>query len=254
MKKKIIIQILNLINFFWKFIPSTLRKFLIRSILAIESRGDPKKSLKFLFKIQDYIEQFINQSALRYEGKHHPKHRLISYHNYFIDNIEDNTKVLDLGCGFGYVTFEVAKKKPKSTITGIERVDEKINFANKEYQLPNLDFILGDVLNYKFKINYDIVIMSNIIEHIDDRVNFLKNILSKCKPQKILFRVPDFRRSWQIPLKKEMGINYFSDDEHFIEPTYEEFEKELNSVGLKIINYKIIWGEIWCTTKITNYE
>lgn len=252
MKKNIIIYILNIISFFWKLIPNIFRGFLIRFLLAIESRGNPKKSLKFLFQIQDYLEQFINQSALRYEGKHHPKHRLTSYHNYFISNIKDNSRVLDLGCGYGYVTFKIAEKKIDSKITGMERVAEKINFASKEYNLPNLDFILGDILDYKFEINYDIIILSNIIEHIDDRVDFLKKIILKCKPNKIIFRVPDFRRSWQMPLKKEIGVNYFSDIEHFIEPTYEEFENELNSSGLKIVNHKIIWGEIWCTAKILN--
>ena len=252
MKKNTIINILNIISFFWKLIPNIFRQFLIRFVLAIESRGNPKKSLKFLFQIQDYLEQFINQSALRYEGKHHPKHRLTSYHNYFISNIEDNSRVLDLGCGYGYVTFKIAEKKIDSKITGMERVTEKINFASKEYNLPNLDFILGDILDYKFEINYDIIILSNIIEHIDDRIDFLKKIILKCKPNKIIFRVPDFRRSWQMPLKKEIGANYFSDIEHFIEPTYEEFENELISSGLKIVNHKIIWGEIWCTAEILN--
>jgi 2-polyprenyl-3-methyl-5-hydroxy-6-metoxy-1,4-benzoquinol methylase len=250
MKKNTILYILNIISFFWKLIPNIFRGFLIRFVLAIESRGNPKKSLKFLFQIQDYLEQFINQSALRYEGKHHPKHRLTSYHNYFISNIEDNSRVLDLGCGYGYVTFKIAEKKLHSKITGMERVAEKVNFASKEYNLPNLDFILGDILNYEFKIDYDIIILSNIIEHIDDRVDFLKKIVLKCKPKKIIFRVPDFRRSWQMSLKKEIGANYFSDIEHFIEPTYEEFENELKTAGLKIVNHKIIWGEIWCSTEI----
>ena len=249
MKKKIIIITLNIISFFWKLIPIFIRKFFLRFILAVESRGDPKNSLKLLFTIQEYLEQFINQSALRYEGKNHPKHRLISYHDYFIDNIEDNSKVLDLGCGFGYVTHKIAKKKTNSKITGIDRVSEKIKFAKKEYNIKNLDFISGDILNYEFSLEYDTIIMSNIIEHIDNRVDFLKKIILKCKPKKILFRVPDFRRSWQIPLKKELKVNYFSDIEHFIEPTLEEFISELNSADLKVVNYKIIWGEIWCTSE-----
>ena len=87
MKKKIIIFVLNLINFVWRLIPSPLRKFLFRAIFAVESRGNPKSSLEFLFTIEEYLEQFISQSAIRYEGKHHPKHRLTNYHQYFIDNI-----------------------------------------------------------------------------------------------------------------------------------------------------------------------
>ena len=237
--------VLNLINFVWRLIPSKLRKFLFRVIFAVESRGNPKSSLEFLFTIEEYLEQFISQSAIRYEGKHHPKHRLTNYHQYFIDNIEDNSKVLDVGCGYGYVAFQIANKKQNSNIYGVDRVLDKINFAKEEYKLNNLNFFCDDVISSKFSKQYDIIILSNILEHIEDRVNFLKSLIQNCRPKKFLFRIPDFRRSWYLPLKKEMGLNYFSDAEHFIEPTYEEFENEINLAGLKIIDSKNVWGEIW---------
>jgi SAM-dependent methyltransferase len=253
MKKKIIILILDLINLFWTLIPKFIRKFIFRGLFAIESRGNSKSSLKFLFSIDEYLEQFISQSAIRYEGKHHPKHRLTNYHNYFIDNIEENSKVLDVGCGYGYVASKIAEKKLNAHITGVDRVIEKINFAKHEYKLPNLNFICANVIDSKFSKRYDAIILSNIIEHIDKRVDFLKLLIINCKPKKILFRVPDFKRSWYLPLKKELGINYFSDAEHFIEPTYEEFEEELNSAGLKILDSKIIWGEIWSVCEVKSH-
>lgn len=253
MKKKIIIFILNIINFIWCLIPSRIRKFMYRGLFAVESRGNPKSSLKFLFSIEEYLEQFINQSAIRYEGKHHPKHRLTSYHEYFIENISDYSKVLDVGCGYGYVAFKIAQKKKNAEITGVDRVDEKINFANNEYKLQNLNFFSGDVLDSTFSKKYDTIILSNIIEHIDERVHFLKRLIKNCNPKRILFRVPDFNRSWYLPLKKELGINYFSDEEHFIEPTFEEFEHELNLAGLNIVDAKKAWGEIWSVCEIKNY-
>jgi len=254
MKKKVIILILDLINFIWTLLPKFFRKFIFRGLFAVESRGDPKSSLKILFTIDEYLEQFINQSAIRYEGKHHPKHRLTNYHEYFIDNIDENSKVLDVGCGYGYVAFKVAEKKLKTQVTGVDRVIEKVNFAKNEYKLPNLNFISGDVINSEFSDKYDTIILSNIIEHIDQRIDFLKKLIINCKPKKILFRVPDFKRSWYLPLKKEIGVNYFSDAEHFIEPTYEEFENELNLAGLNILEAKIIWGEIWCVCEVKDNQ
>ena len=100
-------------------------------------------------------------------------------------------------------------------------------------------------MDSNFSEQYDIIILSNIIEHIEARVDFIKYLIRNCSPKKILFRVPDFKRSWYLPLKKELGINYFSDAEHFIEPTYEEFEDEMNKAGLNIGTTKFIWGEIW---------
>lgn len=248
--KKIIILILDIINFFWTLIPSKLRKFFIKSILAVESRGKPKESLKFLFEINDLSEVFINQSSIRYEGNHHPKHRLTNYHNFFIENINDNSKVLDLGCGYGFVAWKVAEKKKDCKIVGVDRVKSKIDFANKEYNLKNLSFICEDVLDVNFSDQYDIIILSNIYEHIDKRINFIKTLVKNCNPKKILFRIPDFKRSWFLPLKKELGVNYFSDDEHFIEHTFEEFREEMETAGLKVGDTKFLWGEIWSVCEV----
>lgn len=250
--KKMIILILDVINFFWTLIPSKFRKFFIKSILAVESRGNPKKSLKFLFQINELSETFINQSSIRYEGNHHPKHRLTKYHDFFIENIDDNSKVLDLGCGYGYVAWQVAEKKTKSKIVGVDRVKSKINFANKEYNLPNLSFICDDVLDANFSDQYDVIILSNIYEHLDERINFIRMLIKNCNPKKILFRIPDFKRSWFLPLKKELGVNYFSDDEHFIEPSFEEFKNEVEAAGLKVAETKFLWGEIWSVCQIKN--
>ena len=61
-----------------------------------------------------------------------------------------------------------------------------------------------------------ILILSNIYEHLDERINFIQTLLKNCKLKKNLFRIPNFKRLWFLPLKKEIGVNYFSNDEHFI--------------------------------------
>ena len=47
-------------------------------------------------------------------------------------------------------------------------------------------------------------------------------------------------------------INFFSDEDHKIEHTIEEFKKELNSCDFDISYMSTIWGEIWaeCISKI----
>ncbi len=68
-------------------------------------------------------------------------------------------KVLDVGCGYGYVAFKVAEKKLKTQVTGVDRVIEKVNFAKNEYKLPNLNFISGDVINSEFSDKYDFIFL-----------------------------------------------------------------------------------------------
>ena len=77
------------------------------------------------------------------------------------------------------------------------------------------------------------------------RVYFLKKIVQSFSPKTILIRVPLYERNWEIPMRKELGINYFSDSTHFIEHSKDTFKKEISNAELKIDSIEILWGEIW---------
>ena len=91
--------------------------------------------------------------------------------------------------------------------------------------------------------------MSNILEHIEKRIDFVEKIVKLFSPSLILIRVPFFERSWETVMRKELEINFFSDSTHYIEHTREEFENEMSEAGLRIDSIEMIWGEIWakCT-------
>jgi len=65
------------------------------------------------------------------------------------------------------------------------------------------------------------------------------------KPGRWLIRVPMFNRHWFVPLRKELGMSYFSDQTHYTEYTQQSFEEELEAAGLAITYQQINWGEIW---------
>src|SRR3989338_4067863 len=48
----------------------------------------------------------------------HPKHRLMNYHAFFVENIAATDTVLDVGCGKGEVARSVAAKAKK--VVGID--------------------------------------------------------------------------------------------------------------------------------------
>lgn len=208
------------------------------------SQQDPKMSMRSLLEIEDRIINYINQVAVRYDNGVHVKHRLTKYHDFFIERIDRGNKVLDIGCGNGALAYDLAIKS-EAIVTGIDINTESIQFAKERFLHSNLTFIEGDVLNYKFQESFDIIVLSNILEHLEYRVEFLQGIQANLQPKRILIRVPAIDRNWRVPLRNELGLFYFSDRTHYTEYTQKSFEEELNSANLQINHLQINWGEIW---------
>mgnify|MGYP001341367504 FL=1 len=248
MRKNIILSIAKVFSYFWLLIPSKIRRFLFTSFLILESRDSKQsKSIKNLFLIKDKLDWIINERAIKYGKGLHPKHLLTNYHQFFIDRIKDGDRVLDVGCGNGSVAISIAKRNLNSLITGIDLDKNNIKFAKekqKNNNLKNLNFINGDVNDLK-EIKSDVVILSNVLEHIEKRSLFLTNIQKLTGANLFLIRVPYFKRDWQVAFRKELGMYYFSDQDHKIEHTLEELKKELKISNLKMHETIIIWGEIW---------
>ena len=251
MKRKILEYIIDIISFFWRMIPWKLRQYFFLLPLILEGRGDHIKSFKRLFWIEDNVKWVYNELALRHGKGIHVKHELMNYSKFFIRNIKNKQIVLDIGCGYGTVANSIAQNNQTVQVIGLDIDKEKIEKANKNYNTSNLKFIYGDAFLIKpFKV--DVVILSNVLEHIVDRESFIKKVKSHFNPSLFLIRVPDFERDWSIPFRKKNGINYYSDRTHYIEHTEVEFRNEINNSGLQVQSLKKNWSEIWaiCENKI----
>jgi SAM-dependent methyltransferase len=210
--------------------------------------NDSKVLLKDLLSLYNFIYSKAGSVAVQYGNGTHPKHRLTKYHEFFVNNVGKNESVLDLGSGRGDVTYDISKKTSEKVV-GIEINTSNLSYATKTYVRPNLSFIGGDIYRDIPKKHFDIVILSNVLEHLDDRINLLKTISDKTTPCKILLRVPCFEREWTVAMKKELELDYFLDSTHKIEYTHEEFYREMADGGLDIISTIFKWGEIWAICK-----
>lgn len=205
---------------------------------------DSKIILKELLEFNNFLYSKISSFAIQYDNGIHPKHRLTKYHDFFINNVERYESVIDLGSGRGYVAYDVSNKTV-AQVLGIELNHDNFKYASNTYRKSNLKFVQGDVYKDIPCQHFDVVILSNVLEHLSKRIELLRLIVLRVAPKKILIRVPHFEREWMVALKKEMGVNYLLDSTHKIEYTLEEFEKEIQSSNLKILSKKINWGEIW---------
>ncbi len=232
----------------YRMVPARLRRILVFGLALLESRiGAPEDSLRRLFALQDNIEHLINERATALGKGLHPKHRLMRYHDFFVERIPAGSRVLDIGCGTGAVARSIAERVTNVEVMGIDMDERQIALAQAGENPPNLSFLVCNALDTLPQNPWDIVVLSNILEHIDERVAFLAKLKASPALRRILVRVPLFERSWQVPMRRELGIDYFSDKTHCIEHRLDEFDHEISAAGLEICECFTLWGEIWAT-------
>lgn len=197
--------------------------------------------IKIACEIESFLYKIISHLAIVENKGIHPKHKILDYHKFFTDNISENDSVLDVGSGSGAVAFDIATKAKK--VTGIDIVHKNILSSERKYHKNNIEFIEGDATTFNFKETFDVIILSNVLEHIESRVEFLKNI-KKLAP-KILVRVPLITRDWISVWKKNNGFSYKLDDTHCIEYTEEYFREEIKEAGLTVDSFYVKFGELY---------
>ena len=171
----------------------------------------------------------------------HPKHAITNYHQFFINNITATDCVIDLGCGHGELAYDLARHG--RLVTGIDSNISSIAEAQQHYQRPNLSFIVGDIAALQAGEHYDVAILSNVLEHIEHRVELLEAIQHFA--DKILIRVPLLTRDWITAYKQQHGLEYRLDDTHFIEYSADSFYSEATAAGLNISAWHAAFGELY---------
>jgi len=204
-----------------------------------------KLFLKSALKLHNWLYKVISVLAIKSEGGLHPKHRLIGYHQFFLNNVSGGDRVLDIGCGNGALAYDVADRV--KSVTGIDIEEKNIRKAKAKYSRPNMKYIVGDATKDLTGEKFDSIILSNVLEHIEDRVGFMKSL--KGLSFKYLIRVPMMDRDWVPLYKKELGIEWRLDLTHFTEYTEASFREEMNQAGYQVESLSVQFGEIWAVVK-----
>ena len=87
--------------------------------------------------------------------------------------------VLDIGCGTGNIAIEVAKLGCR--VTGIDVDKASIDYA-RERNAPRCTFLVGNAQDLKLRETYDVIIASEVLEHLkqpDKLVGFIGEHLHK---------------------------------------------------------------------------
>ncbi|KAI9654356.1 MAG: hypothetical protein M1821_006672 [Bathelium mastoideum] len=104
-------------------------------------------------------------------------------HTKNLENIPE-ARFLDIGCGTGAVTYEIARQFPKAKVYGIDLSTIQI-LDNKP---PNVEFIKGNIFDLagndpRFQLgSFDFVFSRLLICGMTDWVKYLKTVASLLKP------------------------------------------------------------------------
>jgi 2-polyprenyl-3-methyl-5-hydroxy-6-metoxy-1,4-benzoquinol methylase len=219
-----------------------LRSVLLAALNRAVRRLPPEQAARFLLRLDNDLYALQSEAAIVVGGGLHTKHRLLRYAEFFGARVRPGQRVLDVGCGLGAVAYHLAQVGAQ--VVGMDIVPEKIEEARLRHSHPNVEYRVGDALALHDE-PFEVVVLSNVLEHLPQRDEFLRRLLAAARPAKVLIRVPVFERDWRVPLKRELGLEWRLDPTHETEFTLESFHAETGAAGLDIDHLEVRWGEIW---------
>jgi SAM-dependent methyltransferase len=227
-----------------------------RAIGAFSRRLPAKKRAEFLLALDSAVYPMQGEAAVaasRDGGDGlHPKHRLMRYHDFFVDRIRKHERVLDLGCGVGALAISIAMRSG-ADVTGLDLSDRNLAEAKARADLAGValrtTFECGDITSHRVSGRFDTIVLSNVLEHLRDRAALLQRWLAWYAPTRFLIRVPAFDRDWRVAYKKELGIEWRLDPTHETEYSRAQLDAELSEGGLYVTECLTRWGEYWCEAR-----
>jgi glycosyltransferase involved in cell wall biosynthesis/2-polyprenyl-3-methyl-5-hydroxy-6-metoxy-1,4-benzoquinol methylase len=218
-----------------------------RSLRGFARRLADEDAGRFLMALDSEVYRLQGETSVRAGRGLHPKHELIDYHQFFAGRVQRGDRVADLGCGVGALACAIARAG--ASVVGMEISDDHAAQATARIEREGLvgstRIIVGDICECRLEGTFDVLVISNVLEHLRDRPALLRRWMSWYSPKKVLVRVPAFDRDWRAAWKKDLGVEWRLDPTHETEYTRDELEAELGEAGLRAHELITRWGEYW---------
>lgn len=93
--------------------------------------------------------------------------------------LDEGSRVVDMGCDDGAMTFAMAAMNPKVKFVGLDKSRRKVLRSKEKYQLHNLEYQVGDVASEEFKPeSLDAIICSYILHEVYSGSRYNERIVS----------------------------------------------------------------------------
>jgi 2-polyprenyl-3-methyl-5-hydroxy-6-metoxy-1,4-benzoquinol methylase len=106
------------------------------------------------------------------------KTRLEKNYQVFHDLVPIQGKILDIGCGYGFMSYMLSFTSAQRNITGIDYDEDKIDTANNCFsKTDRVNFVHSDVMGFEFE-HYDAIILADMLHYLQP--NEQKLVIEKC--------------------------------------------------------------------------
>jgi trans-aconitate methyltransferase len=96
-------------------------------------------------------------------------------------HLNGHESILDLGCGTGLITRELAKRVPYGHVVGIDNSSSMLEAAERN-KTANMDLKLRDINEIVFDGEFDIVFSNAALHWLRDHEKLLEKIYHALKP------------------------------------------------------------------------
>lgn len=161
--------------------------------------------------------------------------------------LNGNERILDLGCGDGALTAQLAARVPQGSVLGIDASRSMIDTA-LQYQSPNLTFLLKDINNLDYEEEFDLVFSNAALHWVLNHPALLFHVYNSLKKGGLLrfnfaaegncstfFKI--VRSAMEIPQYRRYFLNF---QWPWYMPVVEEYE---NMVKMQPFCEVKVWGE-----------
>ncbi|PYH43023.1 class I SAM-dependent methyltransferase [Aspergillus saccharolyticus JOP 1030-1] len=115
----------------------------------------------------------------------HGQRTALNSARFLLPYLKPHMKILDIGCGPGTITIDLATYVPEGHVTGLDMVGDILPGARERAtarEITNIDFTTGDAnaLAYADE-TFDVVFCHQVLQHVGDPVAVLSEMRRVCK-------------------------------------------------------------------------
>lgn len=119
--------------------------------------------------------------------------------------IKEDSEILDVGCGDGKITIELAKLASKGQVEGFDLSQGMIELAQSDYKgIHNLKFQVGDAESFSYEEKFDWIMSFFCLQWVKDKQKSFFQIAAHLRPNASVAIITTDRNPYLLKIRSEL--------------------------------------------------